>query len=160
MKVKPSQSCRKPVQQAEFCSPPLTSPLQYTSAWHRLSHSGLRRHVRERASTSKLHSTHLLIGMRGKKRKTGTLNSITTGNNPPPALCCLLGDWLLVSITLSLHPLYTHTKTKSHTLSTSPSPCFLHSRLQHMAAVSHDVKAFRVCSVNPVWKGWDWGWIN
>lgn len=68
------------------------SPLQYTSAWHRLSHSGLRRRVRVCARTSKQHSTHLLIRARAKERKTGTLSSIAAGNSPLPALCSLLGD--------------------------------------------------------------------
>lgn len=73
-------------------SPSTPSPLRYTSAWHRLSHSGLRRRVRVCARTSKPHSTHLLICVRGKERQTGTLSSITAGNSPLPYLCSLLGD--------------------------------------------------------------------
>lgn len=61
-----------PCSEAGFCNlPPPTclSSQRYTSEWHRLSHSGLRRCVRVCARTSKLHSTHLLIVLKGEKEK-------------------------------------------------------------------------------------------
>ncbi len=147
MKTKPLQSPLKPVQQGEFyILPPCLSPVGYTSAWHRLSHSGLRRRVGVCARTSKPHSTQLLIHVRGKKRKTATLSSVTTGNSPPPALCSLQWDWLLVSIILSPclptqapppSPLYTHIHTHSHTPPTYLYLCthsFLSFCLRHLSS--------------------------
>lgn len=73
MKVKPSRSCLKPLAarlaSANLPPPTCLSPQRYTSEWHRLSHSGLRRCVRVCARTSKLHSTHLLIVLKGEKEK-------------------------------------------------------------------------------------------
>lgn len=110
---------RSPIRPGGFCILyPYLSPVWYTSAWHRLSHSGLRRRVRVCARTPKPHSTHLLIHVRGKKWETATLSSVTAGNSPLSALCSLQWDWLLVSIILSppLHNRHFLTSTHKHTI--------------------------------------------
>lgn len=144
---------RSPIRPGGFCILyPYLSPVWYTSAWHRLSHSGLRRRVRVCARTPKPHSTHLLIHVRGKKWETATLSSVTAGNSPLSALCSLQWDWLLVSIILSpplpqpplshLHT-QTHNPTQLHHLSLSLFTLihFSTSVSYVSATVSHDLTA-------------------
>lgn len=166
---------RSPIRPGGFCILyPYLSPVWYTSAWHRLSHSGLRRRVRVCARTPKPHSTHLLIHVRGKKWETATLSSVTAGNSPPSALCSLQWDWLLVSIILSPPPLHnrhfltsTHKHTIPHNFTISLSlslPSFIFPLLSPMSQRQSLmiwrplvllVRAIKVCSLNPAWKSWD-----
>lgn len=165
---------RSPIRPGGFCILyPYLSPVWYTSAWHRLSHSGLRRRVRVCARTPKPHSTHLLIHVRGKKWETATLSSVTAGNSPLSALCSLQSDWLLVSIILSppLHNRHFLTSTHKHTIphnftiSLSLSlPSFIFPLLSPMSQRQSLmiwrplvllVRAIKVCSLNPAWKSWD-----
>lgn len=144
---------RSPIRPGGFCILyPYLSPVWYTSAWHRLSHSGLRRRVRVCARTPKPHSTHLLIHVRGKKWETATLSSVTAGNSPLSALCSLQWDWLLVSIILSPPPpqpplshlhTQTHNPTQLHHLSLSLFTLihFSTSVSYVSATVSHDLTA-------------------
>lgn len=144
---------RSPIRPGGFCILyPYLSPVWYTSAWHRLSHSGLRRRVRVCARTPKPHSTHLLIHVRGKKWETATLSSVTAGNSPLSALCSLQWDWLLVSIILSPPPpqpplshlhTQTHNPTQLHHLSLSLFTLihFSTSVSNVSATVSHDLTA-------------------
>lgn len=166
---------RSPIRPGGFCILyPYLSPVWYTSAWHRLSHSGLRRRVRVCARTPKPHSTHLLIHVRGKKWETATLSSVTAGNSPLSALCSLQSDWLLVSIILSPPPLHnrhfltsTHKHTIPHNFTISLSlslPSFIFPILSPMSQRQSLmiwrplvllVRAIKVCSLNPAWKSWD-----
>lgn len=163
---------RSPIRPGGFCILyPYLSPVWYTSAWHRLSHSGLRRRVRVCARTPKPHSTHLLIHVRGKKWETATLSSVTAGNSPLSALCSLQSDWLLVSIILSppLHNRHfltsTHKHTIPHNFTISLSlPSFIFPLLSPMSQRQSLmiwrplvllVRAIKVCSLNPAWKSWD-----
>lgn len=165
---------RSPIRPGGFCILyPYLSPVWYTSAWHRLSHSGLRRRVRVCARTPKPHSTHLLIHVRGKKWETATLSSVTAGNSPLSALCSLQWDWLLVSIILSppLHNRHFLTSTHKHTiphnftislsLSLSSfifpllSPMSQRQSLMIWRPLVLLVRAIKVCSLNPAWKSWD-----
>lgn len=117
MKAKPSRrSPNAPAAGARASQshpPPFARLLRRcASERHRLSRSGLRRRVGVcRGRTSKLHSTFLLIVL---ERGGGTLSSsITAGDSPPHALCCLLGG-LIACLSHPFTTPTTHTDARAH----------------------------------------------